>query len=131
MVHALGLTFDHVHLYCSDLAATERWFTTFLDAEILRHRTNQGAPACDLRVGGITVFLRGPREGEAFAKPGPRRFGTDHVGFRVRDLAATASELKRRGVEFDSEPHENRPGLRVAFVRGPDAIRIELLQYDE
>ena len=131
MVRALDLTFDHVHLYCSDLAATEHWFTTFLGAELLRHRMNMTAPATDVQLGGITIFLRAEQEGEALAKPGPKRFGTDHIGFRVRDLTATTSELKRRGVEFDSEPRQNRPGLRVAFIRGPDAVRIELLQYGE
>jgi lactoylglutathione lyase len=131
MVRGFDLTFDHIHVYCSDLDATEKWFTACLDAELLRRRTNRGAPACDLRLGGMTLFLRGQQEDETIANPGPKHFGTDHFGFRVRDLASAASELKRRGVEFDVEPYETRPGLRVAFVRGPDDIRIELLQYDE
>jgi catechol 2,3-dioxygenase-like lactoylglutathione lyase family enzyme len=130
MAAALDLSIDHVHLYCSDLDATERWFITCFGAELLRHRMNRTARATDLRLGGMTIFLRGTQKGETLGPAGPSRFGTDHIGFRVRDLAAAAAELKQRGVEFDMEPHENRPGLSVAFVRGPDAIRIELLQYD-
>ena len=131
MVRGLDFTFDHIHIYCSDLGATENWFITCLDAQLLRRRTNKGAPACDLQLGGTTIFLRGRQKGEAIANPGPKHFGTDHFGFRVRDLASTASELKRRGVTFDVEPYETRPGLSVAFVRGPDDVRIELLQYTE
>ena len=131
MVRGLDFTFDHIHIYCSDLSATENWFIACLDAQLLRRRTNKGAPACDLQLGGTTIFLRARQKDEAIANPGPKHFGTDHFGFRVRDLASAASELKRRGVTFDVEPYETRPGLSVAFVRGPDDVRIELLQYTE
>ena len=131
MVRDLDFSFDHIHLYCSDIVATENWFVSRLDAQLLRRRTIKGAPACDLQLGGTTLFLRGRQKDEQIAAPGPKHFGTDHFGFRVRDLAATAAELRRRGVEFDVEPYETRPGLRVAFVRGPDDVRIELLQYGE
>lgn len=131
MIRGLDFTIGHIHLYCSDLVATEKWFTTCLDAELLRHRTVKGAPACDLQLGGMTICLRGQLKDETLAKPGPKHFGIDHFGFRVRDLASTALELKRRGVKFDQEPRESQPGLRVALVRGPDDVRIELLQYGE
>jgi lactoylglutathione lyase len=127
----LDFAFDHVHLYCSDLPATERWFIDCLGAELIRHRMNKTAPATDLRLGGSTIFLRAAQKGETLGQAGPSRFGTDHMGFRVRNLDTTAAELKQRGVEFDSEPHDIRPGVRVAFLRGPDAVRIELLQYDQ
>ena len=130
MVSQLDLSFDHVHVYCSDVDATERWFITCLGAELIRHRMMKTARATDLRLGGITIFLRAAEQSEALGPAGPSRFGTDHMGFRVRDIAATIAELKRRGVEFDMEPHHPRPGWTTAFVRGPDAVRIELLQYD-
>ena len=131
MIHELDLTCDHVHVFWSDTAATERWFTTCLGAELLTRRPNKGVPASDLRLGGITILIRGPRPDEALANPGPRHFGNDHFGFRVRDLASTVAELKGRGVTFTVEPYEARPGLRVAFIKGPDDVLIELLQYDE
>jgi lactoylglutathione lyase len=31
-------------------------------------------------------------------------------------------------VEFTLEPKQARPGLRIAFIRGPQGISIELLQ---
>ncbi len=130
MAAALDFAIDHVHIYCSDLDATERWFIECFGAELLRHRMNRTARATDLRLGGMTIFLRSTQQGEKLGAAGPSRFGTDHIGFRVRDLQGTCTELKRRGVEFDMEPHQNRPGLSVAFVRGPDAVRVELLQYD-
>jgi lactoylglutathione lyase len=123
-------TFDHVHIYCSDLDATERWFMDKLGAELLRHRMMLSARATDLKLGGITVFLRQAEAGEKLGPAGPSRFGTDHMGFRVQNMAETIAELKRRGVEFDMEPHHPRPGWTTAFVRGPDRVRIELLEYE-
>jgi len=35
--------------------------------------------------------------------------------------------LKRKGAEFLVEPKTARPGLRIAFLRGPDDVRIELI----
>jgi hypothetical protein len=46
----------------------------------------------------------------------------------VDNLQETAAELKRRGAEFVSEPRTVRPGLKIAFIRGPENIRIELLE---
>jgi lactoylglutathione lyase len=38
------------------------------------------------------------------------------------------AELKRRGADFMMEPRAIRPGVRIAFVRAPDNVRIELLE---
>jgi len=59
---------------------------------------------------------------------GVRHFGTDHFGLRVADVDATVAELRRRGVTIDVEPWDFTPTLRIAFVKGPDDIRIELVQ---
>ena len=128
MSRSLSYNFDHVHLYCTDVAASERWLVEGMGAELVRRREVKGAPAADLRMGGVSIFLRGAQPGEAFGPPGPSRFGTDHFGLAVKDMAATVRELKARGVEFETEPMEISPGTRIAFVRGPDSVRIELVE---
>lgn len=128
MAESLAYAFDHVHIYCSDLAASERWFIEGMGAEFVRRREVRGAPATDLRLAGVRLFLRGTQLGEVLGEAGPSRFGTDHIGLAVQDLGATAQELKRRGVEFETEPQVAGTGLRIAFVRGPDRVRIELVQ---
>ena len=39
-----------------------------------------------------------------------------------------AADLKAKGAEFSMEPKDLRPGLRIAFVRAPGDVRIELLE---
>jgi catechol 2,3-dioxygenase-like lactoylglutathione lyase family enzyme len=62
----------------------------------------------------------------------------DHVHLRTTDPEATAqwyergidavvAELKAKGVEFTREPTTVRPGVRVAFLRAPEGVSIELL----
>ncbi|MFN0263694.1 VOC family protein [Tepidamorphus sp. 3E244] len=51
-----------------------------------------------------------------------RNFG--HLAFRVDDIYATCQRLKDAGVTINRPPRDGR----MAFVRSPDNISIELLQ---
>jgi lactoylglutathione lyase len=51
-----------------------------------------------------------------------RNFG--HLAFEVDDIYATCERLKAGGVTISRPPRDGR----MAFVRSPDAISIELLQ---
>jgi catechol 2,3-dioxygenase-like lactoylglutathione lyase family enzyme len=65
------------------------------------------------------------------APAGARHFGADHFGLRVLDVDATVAELRRRGVRIEVEPWDFGPTLRIAFVKGPDDVRVELVQTKE
>ena len=54
-----------------------------------------------------------------------RNFG--HLGFAVDDIHATCAHLMAMGVTIHRPPRDGR----MAFVRSPDAISIELLQAGE
>ena len=56
------------------------------------------------------------------AYTGGRNFG--HLAFRVDDIYATCQRLKDGGVTINRPPRDGR----MAFVRSPDGISIELLQ---
>jgi lactoylglutathione lyase len=53
---------------------------------------------------------------------GGRNFG--HVAYEVDDIYATCSLLMQRGVTINRPPRDGK----MAFVRSPDLISIELLQ---
>ena len=44
------------------------------------------------------------------------------------DVFGAVEELRSKGAEIVVEPHEIRPGVKIAFVRGPENVRIELLE---
>jgi lactoylglutathione lyase len=120
--------FDHIHLRSPDPEATAAWFERMLDAEVIRS-TQDGKPRIDLRLGGQNVFIaQVPEDGSVAPPPSPPHQGLDHFGLRVDDLDAVAAELKAKGVTFTMEPRQAKPGLRIAFIRGPQGISIELLE---
>lgn len=125
---SLEYAFDHIHVFCSDLPTSERWFVEGLGGKLLRRRTVGGTPASDVELGGATIFLRGPRPGQTTADDWENLTGVNHFGLAVRDLDETARVLKERGIQFSVEPHQLQPDLRIAFITGPDDLRIELLQ---
>jgi len=55
---------------------------------------------------------------------GGRNFG--HLAFEVDDIYATCKALMEAGVRINRPPRDGR----MAFVRSPDGISIELLQKD-
>lgn len=55
---------------------------------------------------------------------GARNFG--HLAFEVEDIYAACEHLAREGVTINRPPRDGR----MAFVRSPDGISIELLQKD-
>jgi lactoylglutathione lyase len=56
---------------------------------------------------------------------GGRNFG--HLAYRVDDIYATCQKLMNSGVTINRPPRDGR----MAFVRSPDGISIELLQEGE
>jgi lactoylglutathione lyase len=120
--------FDHVHVLCNDPKAVATYFHDMLDARVIE-TIQDGKPRIDLDLGGLTIFLLKPAPEEKLpASPPGRYMGLDHFGLRVSNLDETCAELKRRGVEFVVEPHAIRPGLKIAFIRGPENVRMEVLE---
>jgi lactoylglutathione lyase len=128
MAGPLDFSFDHIHIYCSDLEATARWFIESLGAQDVGRPESRGVPSVRLKLGGANVYLRPARADEDLVPPGPPQFGTNHFGVRVADVDASIAELKRRGVVVTVEPWDFSPSSRIAFIKGPDEVLIELVQ---
>lgn len=123
-----GFTYDHVHLRSPDPEATARYYERMFGAEIIRSKQSDGRQRIDLNLGGMTVFIA-PIAGErgAAAPPEPPYLGLEHIGLAVSAIDDAAAALKRKGAEFTMEPTTIRPGVRIAFIRGPENVHIELV----
>ncbi len=120
-------SYDHIHLRSIDPMETARYFNKMFDAKIMESTQSDGQPRVDLDVNGLIIFIA--KAGED-TPPSLRdaHLGLDHFGFRVENLEEAVTELKSRGAEFAVEPYALRPGLKIAFVRAPGDVRIELLE---
>ena len=90
----------------------------------------------DVPAGRFTlVFLAAPRDEDAQVEltynwdpetlSGGRNFG--HLAYRVENIYTLCAKLKAEGVTINRPPRDGR----MAFVRSPDGISIELLQHGE
>jgi catechol 2,3-dioxygenase-like lactoylglutathione lyase family enzyme len=118
---------NHIHLVCSDVAASERWFVEGLGAELVERRESRGMATSELRLAGVRFLLRATQKDETPVEGGRRRYGTDHFALEAADVDATVETLRARGVAIAREPADS-PRNRVAFIRGPDELVIELVQ---
>ena len=118
---------DHIHLRSKDPEATAQWYERMLGAQVIR-TTQQGQPRIDLKVGGANVFIAQVTAGDGVNPPPVTPYqGLDHFGLTVSGIDAVCADLKAKGVEFTREPTTVRPGTRVAFLRAPEGVSIELL----
>ncbi len=120
-------TYDHIHLRSPNPEATAQYYERMFGAEVVR-TMQQGTPRIDLKLGGVDIFIAPVATGDG-VNPAPTTpyQGLDHFGLRVSGIDAIVAELKAKGAEFTKEPTTVRPGVRVAFLRGPEGVSIELL----
>ena len=121
-------TWDHIHLRTANPEATAQWYERMLGAEVIR-TTQQGKPRIDLKLGGADIFIAPVAPGDGVNPPPATPYqGLDHFGLTVSGIDSLVAELKGKGVEFTREPTTVRPGVRVAFLRAPEGVSIELLE---
>ena len=120
-------TYDHIHLRSREPMETAKYFNQMFDAKIIESVQSDGQPRLDLDINGLTIFIA---QADDQVPPGPvdPHLGLDHFGFRVDNLDEAVADLKSKGAEFAVEPYALRPGLKIAFVRAPGDVRIELLE---
>lgn len=119
---------EHVHLRSPDPSGTAEWYRDKLGAEVVKTPQPDGTTRYDLNLTGQQIFIGLAQPGKAAEAPSAPYLGLEHIGLRVSDLTAAVAELKAKGVAFSLEPTEIRPGVRIAFLIGPENISIELLQ---
>lgn len=118
----------HTMVRVSDLDQSLKFYCDALGLRELRRTENEK--------GRFTlVFLAAPNDDRAQIEltynwdergySGGRNFG--HVAYAVDDIYATCAKLQAAGVIINRPPRDGR----MAFVRSPDNISIELLQRGE
>jgi catechol 2,3-dioxygenase-like lactoylglutathione lyase family enzyme len=121
-------TWDHIHLRSPNPEATAAFYERMFGAEVIR-TMQQGKPRIDLKVGGADVFILPVVPGDKTNPPPTSPYqGLDHFGLSVTGIDAVVADLKAKGAEFTMEPNNIRPGIRIAFLRGPEGVSIELLE---
>ncbi|MFN3590662.1 MAG: VOC family protein [Thermaurantiacus sp.] len=117
----------HTMIRVSDPEATIRFFELLGLRELKRYDNEEGR--------FTLIFLAAPGDEAAQVElthnwdesgyPGGRNFG--HIAYAVDDIYESVERLSAGGVTINRPPRDGR----MAFVRTPDGISIELLQKGE
>lgn len=122
--------YDHIHLRAREPEKMADYYRDVFDAKIVVAAQPNGQPRIEMDLDGLVILIAGSPGEKAIESPPDPYLGLDHFGLRVASVDDTVAELKRRGAEIIDEPRTIRPGVRIAFVRAPENVRIELLQRD-
>ena len=119
----------HTMVRVTDVEASLRFYRDALGLEVLSRKevpagryTLVFLAAPGDGAAQIELTYNWPRDGVAETYAGGRNFG--HVAYAVDDIYATCQRLAEHGVTINRPPRDGR----MAFVRSPDGISVELLQ---
>lgn len=123
-----GYWYDHIHLACPDPVKTAEFYEKMFDAKRLYAREiAPGRMSVELSLNGSRILIM-QREAAAQGIPPSTTTSLDHFGIRTDDLAGAVAHLKANGAKMRDEIREFRPGIKIAFVWGPDNVLIELVE---
>ena len=124
----MNYRYHHLHLICGNLDDTGNFFIKMLGAEVIERRKFGTADGLVLDLNGTTISLRAIRDDDNIVgDSSQKRLGYDHLGLEVDDIDVAYRELKEGGFRFTIPP-KNVENARIAFLKGPDNITIELFQ---
>ena len=127
----MAYKFNHVHLKSPDPEKTANWYVDAFGFEIF---ADDVRPFGDRFIrcrttDGVTVNISDARTGEQMG-PGDAdaHWGLEHFGIEVDDIDAEIERLASVGAPTLEGPIDAPGGLRIAFVKAPDDVRIEIMQ---
>ena len=122
---------NHIHLKSPDPKALADWFGEAFNLTIVSDTVR---PFGDRFIGcdsedGLRVNISGARTGEQMG-PGDAdpHYGLEHFGFDVVDMDSEIKRLEGLGAVLADGPYDTGDGRKIAFIKAPDDIRIELIQ---
>ena len=123
------LALNHIHLKATDPRKTAAWYVEMFGAEIVRDTENQGAVFLAVDVAGIRLSISSPAAGQSLPQGSADvHLGLEHYGLETDDIEGLLARLQAGGVEVLEPLRTVASGLKIAFIRAPDDVRIELMQ---
>lgn len=125
----MSCSFNHIHLYTTDPMRAAEWLASMLGGRLIRSIQSDGRARVDVQFGEVFIYVSQPPTAVAHLRAG-RGLGIDHLGFSVPDVDEAFARLKEKGAKVVSAPQTSRPGVRGAFLEGPEGIIVEIFSRD-
>lgn len=116
------MNFEHIGIKVLDLEKSKKFYTEVLGCKIMHVYESPTSTLVFLDAHGVAIELIYSQKNKA------RQIGpVEHLAFKVANLAEKIAELKKLGIELDTEPL-NIGDAKIAFFRGPNNERIEFME---
>ena len=127
----MAYEFNHVHLKAPDPEKTANWYVKAFNFKILSDTVctyGDRFISCQT-ADGVTVNISGARTDEQMGGGDATvHWGVEHFGINVDDLEAELEHLVGLGAELMEGPILVPNGPKIAFIKAPDDVRIEVMQ---
>ncbi len=128
---AIAYEFHHVHIKSADPKKTADWYVKAFNFAIL---SDAERPWGDRMVrcsmaDGSGVNISNARTGETLGDADAgAHLGIEHLGIKVDDVDAEIERLTALGAELLEGPLDVPDGPRIAFLKTPVDVRVEIIQ---
>ena len=121
---------NHIHIKSTDPEKDANWFINAFNFEIISDEVRSVGDRfimCQSE-DGFRVNISGERTNEQLGPSDPDpHFGLEHFGLDSKNLEDDISRLEFMGATLQEGPIE-MPGIRIAFLKTPGNVRVELIQ---
>lgn len=132
MTSNMSIAFEHVGMTSSDLDRTIGFYCDLLGLSLALRQSNDRTEMAFLDTGSGMLEVACPRADVARSRDvPPHEAGMRHLTFAVDSVDAVIERLEAAGVEIVERPRAaffTEMIKRVAFVRDPDGILVELVE---
>jgi len=127
----MAYEFNHLHLRAPDPEKTANWYVKAFDFRIIDDTTRDTGMRfirCQTTDGTRVNISSVPTNETLGAADASPHWGLEHFGLNVDNLDAELERLKSLEVEVVDGPRDGPNGMRIAFIKVPGDVRIELMQ---
>lgn len=122
---------NHIHLKSADPKSTADWWVRAFNFKIKSDTIRVFGDRfimCESE-DGLTVNISNERTGETLGRGDSNpHFGLEHFGFDSVDIKADIKKLLELGAELAEGPLDLDDGRKIAFIKVPGEVRVELIQ---
>ena len=128
----MAFRINHIHLKAPDPRKTAEWYTQAFNFKIVGDETRVFGDRfirCLSEDGALAVNISGARKNETLGSgDASAHHGLEHFGFDSENLEVDIARLEKLGARLLEGPIQNPNGPRIAFLKAPDDVRVELVE---
>ena len=121
---------NHIHLKARDPKRTAQWYVDMFGAKVVGEGEGLGGShTVRLDIEGTRFNVTSAPAGQTLPEgTADSHYGLEHFGFDTDDIEGVTAHLQSHGAEILMPVTQVASGNKIAYVKGPDNVRIELVQ---